>query len=131
MAIDVKRKINVVNWFLGEKDLVSSSYFLEDSATEFDIQGLELDWTCVVWDGDLRYNPNGWEHHQFNTKNWGDIKDEQAQIYQENAYRVFLTRARQGMIICVPEGTTDDHTRLPEYYDSTYQYLKSLGVEEI
>lgn len=131
LAIDVKRKINVVNWFLGEKDLVSSSYFLEDSATEFDIQGLELDWTCVVWDGDLRYNPNGWEHHQFNTKNWGDIKDEQAQIYQENAYRVLLTRARQGMIICVPEGTSDDHTRLPGYYDSTYQYLKSLGVEEI
>lgn len=139
LAIDVKRKINVVNWFLGEKDLVSSSYFLEDTATEFDIQGLELDWTCVVWDGDMRYTPNGWEHHQFNTKNWGDIKDEQAQIYQENAYRVLLTRARQGMVICVPKGNAkknqagkyEDESRKPEIYDSTYQYLKSLGLEEI
>lgn len=139
LAIDVKRKIDVVNWFLGKRDLVSSSYFLEDTATEFDIQGLELDWTCVVWDGDMRYFDTGWEHHQFNTKNWGDIKDEQAQIYQENAYRVLLTRARQGMVICVPEGNAkkdqagnyEDISRAPEIYDSTYQYLKSLGIEEI
>ena len=139
LAIDVQRKINVVNWFLGKRDLVSSSYFLEDTATEFDIQGLELDWTCVVWDGDMRFSSDGWKHHQFNGKNWGDIKDEQAQIYQENAYRVLLTRARQGMVICVPEGNSkknhagkyEDESRKPEIYDSTYQYLKSLGIEEI
>ena len=93
----------------------------------------------MVWDGDMRYCDTGWEHHQFNTKNWGDIKDEQAQIYQENAYRVLLTRARQGMVICVPEGNAkkdqagnyEDISRAPEIYHSTYQYLKSLGIEEI
>lgn len=139
LAIDVQRKINVVNWFLGQRDLVSSSYFLEDTATEFDIQGLELDWTCVVWDGDMRYSLDGWRHHQFNGKNWCDIKDEQAQIYQGNAYRVLLTRARQGMVICVPKGNSkkdqagkfEDESRKPEIYDSTYQYLRSLGIEEI
>ena len=139
LAIDIQRKINVVSWFLGKRDLVSSSYFMEDSATEFDIQGLELDWTCVVWDGDMRYNNGKWEHHQFNGKNWGDIKDEQNQIYQENAYRVLLTRARQGMVICVPEGNHkkdkqgeyEDKSRAPEIYDGTYEYLKSLGIEEI
>ncbi|MBR1564033.1 MAG: DUF2075 domain-containing protein [Paludibacteraceae bacterium] len=132
LAIDVKRKINVVNWFLGDKELVSSSYFLEDTATEFDIQGLELDWTCVVWDGDLRYTPKGWNFFEFNGGNkWNNIKKADRQAYLINAYRVLLTRARQGMIICVPEGSPDDHTRLPEYYDATYNYLKSLGIEEI
>ena len=116
---------------MSDKDNVSSSYFLEDTATEFDIQGLELDWTCVVWDGDLRCHNKKWTHHQFTSTKWNDIKDEQNQIYQENAYRVLLTRARQGMVICVPEGSPDDHTRLPEFYNSTYNYLKSLGIEEI
>ena len=70
LAIDIKRKINVVNWFLADKDNVSSSYFLEDTATEFDIQGLELDWTCVVWDGDLRCHNKKWTHHQFTSTKW-------------------------------------------------------------
>lgn len=139
LAIDIKRKINVVNWFLADKDNVSSSYFLEDTATEFDIQGLELDWTCVVWDGDLRCHNKKWTHHQFTSTKWNDIKDEQNQIYQENAYRVLLTRARQGMIICVPEGNSrldasgqlEDKSRDPKIYDGIYNYLKSLGIEEI
>ena len=139
MAIDIKRKINVVNWFLADKDNVSSSYFLEDTATEFDIQGLELDWTCVVWDGDLRYNNKKWTHHQFTSTKWNEIRQEQDKEYQENAYRVLLTRARQGMVICVPEGNKkrdaageyEDKSRKPEVYDGTYNYLKSLGIEEI
>ena len=139
LAVDIKRKINVVNWFLADRDNVSSSYFLEDVATEFDIQGLELDWTCVVWDGDLRYSRNGWKHHQFKSTKWNDIKQEQDQEYQENAYRVLLTRARQGMIICVPEGNSkrnatgeyEDISRKPEIYDSTYKYLESLGIKVI
>lgn len=131
LAIDVKRKVDVVNWFLGEIDLITSSYYLEDSATEFDIQGLELDWTCVVWDGDMRYTEAGWTHHKFNTTSWSKINDEQAQMYQENAYRVLLTRARQGMVICVPEGSKEDPTRDPKFYDGTYEYLKQLGVKEI
>lgn len=139
IAIDIKRKINVVNWFLADKDNVSSSYFLEDTATEFDIQGLELDWTCVVWDGDLRYHNKKWTHHQFTSTKWNEIRQEQDQEYQENAYRVLLTRARQGMVICVPEGNKkrdavgdyEDKSRKPEIYDGTYEYLKSLGIEEI
>jgi DUF2075 family protein len=105
---------------------------LEDAASEFDVQGLELDWTCVVWDGDLRYTPDGWNFMEFNGGNkWNKIRKPDRQAYLINAYRVLLTRARQGMILCVPEGSKDDPTRLPEFYDSTYQYLKSLGIEEI
>jgi hypothetical protein len=132
LAIDVRCKPDTVHWFLDDINDVRSSLFLEDAASEFDVQGLELDWTCVVWDGDLRYTPNVWNFFEFNGGNkWNNIKKSDRQAYLINAYRVLLTRARQGMIICVPEGSTDDHTRLPEYYNATYNYLKSLGLEEI
>ena len=111
---------------------VRSSLFLEDVATEFDVQGLELDWTCVVWDGDLRYTNAGWDFFEFNGGNkWNKIQKEERRAYLINAYRVLLTRARQGMILCVPEGNPEDSTRLPEFYDSTYEYLKSLGLKDI
>ena len=132
LAIDVRCKPDTVHWFLDDINDVRSSLFLEDAASEFDVQGLELDWTCVVWDGDLRYSPNGWNFFEFNGGNkWNKIQKPDRKAYLINAYRVLLTRARQGMILCVPEGNPDDHTRLPEFYDSTYQYLKSLGIEEI
>lgn len=139
MAIDVARPADVVNWFLGDKKNLQSSFYMEDVATEFDIQGLELDWTCVMWDGDLRYHPTGWEYWTFRTSGWYVNRQKVNQEYQLNAYRVLLTRARQGMIICVPEGNKElnangnflDPTRLPAYYDSTYNYLKSLGLKEI
>ena len=92
---------------------------------------MELDWTCLVWDGDFRYTPQGWDHNAFKGSKWQKIRQKDAQSYQLNAYRVLMTRARQGMIICVPNGNPDDHTRLPEFYDSTYFYLKSIGLEEI
>lgn len=131
LAIDVRLQPDVENWFLADKTDVRSSLFLEDAATEFDIQGLELDWTCLVWDGDFRYTPEGWDHNTFKGSRWNKIKSKEAQSYQLNAYRVLMTRARQGMIICVPEGNSDDHTRLPEFYEGTYKYLKSIGIEEI
>lgn len=132
LAIDVRCKPDTVHWFLDDINDVRSSLFLEDAASEFDVQGLELDWTCVVWDGDLRYTQEGWNFFEFNGGNkWNNIKKADRQAYLINAYRVLLTRARQGMIICVPEGTPNDHTRLPEFYDNTYNYLKSLGIEEI
>ena len=132
LSIDVRCKPDTVHWFLDDINDVRSSLFLEDAASEFDVQGLELDWTCVVWDGDLRYTPKGWNFMEFNGgSKWNNIKKEDRQAYLINAYRVLLTRARQGMIICVPEGSPDDHTRLPEFYNSTYNYLKSLGLEEI
>ena len=131
LAIDVRLQPDIESWFLADKLDVRSSLFLEDAATEFDIQGLELDWTCLVWDGDFRYTDEGWDHNAFRGSRWQKIRQKEAQLYQLNAYRVLLTRARQGMIICVPKGNIDDHTRQPEFYDSTYEYLKSIGLEEI
>lgn len=131
LAIDVRLQPDIESWFLADKMDVRSSLFLEDAATEFDIQGLELDWTCLVWDGDFRYTPDGWDHNAFRGSKWMKIRQKEAQSYQLNAYRVLMTRARQGMIICVPKGKIEDHTRLPEFYDGTYEYLKSIGLEEI
>ena len=131
LAIDVRCKPDTVHWFLDDINDVRSSLFLEDAASEFDVQGLELDWTCVVWDGDLRYTPDGWTFFEFNGgSRWNNIKKIDRQSYLINAYRVLLTRARQGMIICVPEGNPEDPTRLPKFYDDTFNYLKSLGFRE-
>ena len=131
LAIDVRLQPDVEHWFLADKTDVRSSLFLEDVATEFDVQGLELDWTCLVWDGDFRYTPHGWDHNAFKGSRWNKIRSKEAQSYQLNAYRVLMTRARQGMIICVPEGNEKDPTRLPEFYDGTYEYLEDIGIGTI
>ncbi len=130
-AIDVRVKTDPVKWFLDGKNDIRSSYYLEDVATEFQVQGLELDWACVVWDGDLRFNGSGWSHHEFKGTRWNRVKKAERQRYLENAYRVLLTRARQGMVLVVPEGSTADPTRSPYHYDTTYRYLKSLGLADI
>ena len=127
-AIDVQTPMNPVNWFLEGKDDVRSSYYLEQVATEFHVQGLELDWACVVWDGDLRYSENGWETFSFRGSKWQNIHKEERKKYLVNAYRVLLTRARQGMVIVIPEGDIVDHTRKPSFYNPTFNYLKSLGI---
>lgn len=132
LAIDVRCKPDTVHWFLDDINDVRSSLFLEEAASEFDIQGLELDWTCLIWDGDLRHNGKTWDYFEFNGGNkWNRINKKERKEYQLNAYRVLLTRARQGMVICVPKGNPDDHTRQPEFYDGTYDYLKSIGFKEI
>jgi hypothetical protein len=127
-AIDVKSPMDPIHWFLDGKEDVRSSYYLEDVATEFHVQGLEVDWSCVVWDGDFRHSPGGWQHHSFIGSRWQHILKNERQTYLKNAYRVLLTRARQGMVIVVPEGDSDDLTRKPAYYDSTYNYLRSIGL---
>lgn len=129
-AIDVKTQIDPVHWFLNGKDDVRSSYYLEDVATEFQVQGLELDWTCVTWDADLRYDNKTWDTYSFKGNKWQRIKNSERRQYLKNAYRVLLTRARQGMIIVVPEGNDEDHTRKKEFYDGTYEYLKNIGLNE-
>ncbi|MCO6495975.1 MAG: DUF2075 domain-containing protein [Bacteroidetes bacterium] len=131
LAIDVKSQINHVNWFLDGKDDIRSSYFLEDVATEFQVQGLELDWACVTWDGDLRFSKDGWKTFSFVGNKWQNIHKEVRKKYLINAYRVLLTRARQGMVIVIPEGNTEDHTRQPEFYNSTFNYLKGIGFKTI
>jgi hypothetical protein len=130
-AIFVKSPINPIHWFLHDKEDVRSSYYLEDVATEFHIQGLELDWVCVTWDADFRYSKDGWKHWSFQGKRWNRIKKEERKAYLKNAYRVLLTRARQGMVIVVPEGDKEDLTRAPEFYDSTFEYLKRIGFTEV
>ena len=136
---------NAVHWFLEDKTDTRSSNYLEDAATEIQVQGLELDYTCLLWDADMRYQNGKWKYFRFNgNTKWNEIagstENQQEQMkYMLNAYRVLLTRARAGMVICVPAGNSnkspngfwEDSTRLPEYYDGTYQYLKSLGIEEI
>ncbi len=130
-AINVKSPMNPIHWFLNEKKDVRSSYYLEDVATEFHIQGLELDWACITWDADFRYSDKGWEQMSFRGTRWNRIMKKERQRYQKNAYRVLLTRARQGMVIVVPYGDHQDHTRKPVFYDQTYEYLRNIGFDEI
>lgn len=130
-SIDVRVKTDPVHWFLNGKDDVRSSYYLEDVVTEFDVQGLELDWVCMAWDADFRFAEDKWENWSFRGNKWQRIKKLERQAYQKNAYRVLLTRARQGMVLFVPKGADDDHTRPKKYYDSTYRYLRDLGISEI
>ena len=136
---------NAVHWFLEDKSDTRSSNYLEDAASEIQVQGLELDYTCVLWDADMRCENGTWNFYRFNGQTkWieqtGNTENKQElRKYMLNAYRVLLTRARSGMVICVPTGNAnknasgfwEDSTRLPAYYDGTYQYLKSLGIEEI
>jgi hypothetical protein len=130
-AIDIRVDINPVHWFLNGKEDTRSSFYLEDAATEFDVQGLELDWACVAWDGDLRFSDSGWNYHSFRGDRWCRIENAQNRRYLCNAYRVLLTRARQGMVIYVPAGDPNDPTRAPGFYDSTYRYLTELGIAKL
>jgi len=130
-GIFVELKIDPKNWFLNSKDDIRSSYFLEDVATEFDIQGLELDWICVSWDADFRFVNNTWQYYQFRGTVWQNILDDENKSYLKNSYRVLLTRARQGLVIFIPLGYSNDPTRLPSFYDETYRYLKAIGLREI
>lgn len=136
---------NAVHWFLEDKVDTRSSNYLEDAATEIQVQGLELDYTCLLWDADMRYDNGKWRFYSFNgNTKWieqtGNTENNRDKIkYMLNAYRVLLTRARIGMVICVPKGNLnktstgfwEDSTRLPEYYDGTYNYLKRIGLKEI
>ena len=156
LSIDVRCKPDTVHWFLDDVTDIRSSMFLEDVATEFDVQGLELDWAGVVWDGDMIYDPehlalsekdrknknltqDSWTHRSFCGGVWQNIASDMRRLYQINAYRVLLTRARQGMIICIPrgddskniDGTYLDSTRIPLFYDGTYNYLRSIGIKDI
>ena len=131
LGFDVKNEISAPYWFLNPSDDIRSSYFLEDIATEFDIQGLEIDRTCLVWGANLHLSDNEWKYQNFKGSKWQNIKQEISKEYLKNTYRVLLTRARQGMIIFIPEGSEIDHTRPSSFYDGTYNYLKEIGIEEL
>lgn len=133
IGIWVPSVINHVGWFLNEKDNVDSSYFLEVAASEFKVQGLEIDYSILAWDADLRRSGKGFDYFKFRGTRWNHVNNMQQQKYLKNAYRVLMTRARQGMIIFVPSGTDpeDDPTRDSAYYDDIYKYLRSCGIKEL
>lgn len=130
-GIDVKNEINPVNWFLKGKQDVRSSNFLENIATEFDIQGLEIDYTCLAWGANFYLKKSVWNYKRFSGTKWQAIKKKVDQNYLLNTYRVLLTRARQGMVIYIPLGDNDDITRKPELYDETYEFFKDIGFKEL
>jgi len=131
LGIDVRVNIDPVHWFLNPIEDVRASCFLEEAASEFDVQGLELDWSLVVWDADYRHNGKEWENWSFTAGRWQRINALERKLFQKNAYRVLLTRARQGMAIVVPEGDQGDLSRQPKFYDPTFSYLSSLGIPVI
>lgn len=130
-GIFVKNKIDVCNWFLNNKEDVRSCYALEDVVTEFDVQGLEVDYSIVCWDADFRIIDGKWSYKRFHGSNWINILKNEDKLFLKNTYRVLLTRARQAMIIFIPKGCNEDITRQPKFYDGTYNYLKQIGLEEI
>jgi hypothetical protein len=130
-GINTKEDINVPYWFLNDDQDVRSSYYLEIVATEYKIQGLEIDWAGICWDGDLRRNSGVWDYKNFSGTKWDNVHKKEDRQYLLNKYRVLLTRAREGMIIWIPEGDLKDTTRSPEIYDPIYDYLKTCGVREV
>lgn len=131
-AVDVRIEINPIHWFLNGSADVRSSFYMEDPATEFQVQGLELDWVCMTWDADLRLSQSqNWNYHSFRGDKWTNVHKLETRQYLLNAYRVLLTRARQGMAIFVPPGDEADHTRKPAYYNHTFEFLKEIGLEVI
>ena len=130
-AIDVRNEVDPVHYFLNDRDDTRSSFYMEDAATEFQVQGLELDWVIVNWDADFRYNSDAWQHHTFHGQRWKNVKNPDRQSYLKNAYRVLLTRARQGMVIFIPPGSATDPTRDAKFYDGTCEYLKGIGIPTI
>lgn len=130
-GIHIKSAIDPSTWFLNDTSDVRSAYYLEEVATEFDVQGLELDWAGVCWDANLRYEQNNWSYHDFRGSKWQSIRSIERKSYLLNAYRVLLTRARQGMVVFVPNGDQHDPTRPGRFYDGTYSFLRSCGIEAL
>lgn len=130
-GIHIKAAIDPPNWFLNDRGDVRSSFYLEDVASEFDVQGLELDFTGVCWDADLRYIDDGWQAWSFKGTRWQSVRNDFSRLYLKNAYRVLLTRARQGMVIFVPQGDDADPTRPKGFYDETCAFLESCGLKPL
>ena len=126
-----QREFNELGWWLDDEEYIDSSFSLEIPCTEFFSQGLELDWSIFAWDACFRPNNSDWDYMRFVRKEWKNIEKEVDRKHLKNAFRVLLTRARQGMIIFVPKGDPDDETRFPEFYDGIYNYLKEIGIEEL
>jgi hypothetical protein len=130
-GIYVQQDVEPANWFLKGKEDIRSSFYLEDVATEFDVQGLELDWAIVCWDANFRRVNGQWVVHNFSGTRWQTVHNESQKRYVANAYRVLLTRARQGLIVFVPRGDPEDPSRPPSFYDGIYSFLSDCGIREL
>lgn len=133
-GIYVPTEIDVKNWFLAPSEDLRSSNMMEIVASEFKVQGLEIDWAVVCWDADLRRkDKTTWDYYNFRGTKWCRRNKDEQKRYLVNSYRVLLTRARQGMIIFVPTGVEEeeDPSRNHIYYDEIYNYLKSCGIKEL
>lgn len=133
-GIYVPTEIDVKNWFLAPSDDLRSSNKMEVVASEFKVQGLEIDWAVVCWDADLRRKSStAWDHYSFKGTRWNRRNKDEQKRYLLNSYRVLLTRARQGMVIFVPKGVEPeiDETRDSAFYDGIYKYLRSCGIKEL
>ena len=128
-GIFIKAKIEPAKWFLAPPEDVRSSDALEDAATEFDVQGLELDWICLCWDANLRREGDAWQAMQFKGTKWQAVNDVARRSYVANSYRVLLTRSRQGLVVFVPHGSSEDTTRSPEMYEEIYGFLLDCGFD--
>ncbi len=122
------RADGVEHWFLNIKGDVRSSFQLEVAATEFQIQGLELDWICLCWGGDFLRSSDCWDLKRLRGTAWQRIGQDSARAYLVNSYRVLLTRARQGMVLFVPAGDDEDSTRPRAPLDETAEFLMSCGA---
>ena len=120
-------------WFLEPCLDVRSSYSLEVAASEFECQGLELDWVGLCWGLDLTPSENGdaWDYRKFRGTRWQNVQQEAERAFTLNRYRVLLTRARRGLVIWVPNGDHNDLTRDPARFDRVYDALRRTGVPEL
>jgi DUF2075 family protein len=130
-GIQVRDTVEEALWFLNDENDIRSSFYLELTATEYKVQGLEIDWACICWDADLRRKKDVWDFKNFSGTTWQENNGLQERMFLLNTYRVLLTRAREGIIVFVPEGDVADHTRLPEFYDPIFTYLKVCGMQEV
>lgn len=123
----------IAHWYLNEQGDIRSSFALEVPANEYTCQGLELDFTCLCWGGDFLWGEDeqGWQHARLSGNSWQKQRTPTAQQFLQNSYRVLLTRAREGMVLWIPNGDDNDHTRPTEPLDATARFLVRCGAQII
>jgi hypothetical protein len=130
-GITVREPVDAAKWFLQPPDDVRSSNFLELAITEFGVQGLEVDWACIAWGGDLTRQADTWRTRSFRGSRWATVSDSEEREFVLNRYRVLLTRAREGIVIWIPPGDAEDQSRDPRLYQGVFDYLSGCGVRSI
>jgi hypothetical protein len=118
-------------WFLAKPGDTRSASMLEVAATEFECQGLELDWVGVAWGGDLMFDVTGWRTRRFAGTKWLSVETQVGRRFILNKYRVLLTRARRGMVLWIPPGSATDSTLAAKHFDATAEFLGACGIPHL